>query len=95
MHVHQLRWQHFRSRVLRVTLLPVGNASFQHVRIAAVVEPHLLQIQPALQNIFIGVDYQRFGLILGHGGERLPGCINIFLLVRTREQRLLGYQRAE
>ncbi|CZW50318.1 Uncharacterised protein [Enterobacter hormaechei] len=95
MHVHQLRWQHFCSRVLRVALLPVGNAGFQHVRIAAVVEPHLLQIQPALQDIFIGVDHQRSGLILGHGGECLPGCVNIFLLVRTREQRLLGNQRAE
>lgn len=95
MHVHQLRWQHFRSRVLRVTLLPVGNASFQHVRIAAVVEPHLLQIQPALQNIFIGVDYERFGLIPVMEASACQSCINIFLLVRTREQRLPGNQRAE
>ena len=66
LHVHQLGWQHFRARVLRVARLPVRNAGFQHFWIAAVVKPHLLQIQPALQDVFIGVDDQRLRLFLRH-----------------------------
>ena len=95
LHVHQLGWQHFRARVLRVARLPVGNPGFQHLWIAAVGKPHLLQIQPALQDVFIGVDDQRLRLLLRHRGKRLPGGINIFLLISTAEQRLLRDERAE
>ena len=95
LHVHQLGWQHFRARVLRVARLPVRNAGFQHFWIAAVVKPHLLQIQPALQDVFIGVDDQRLRLFLRHRRQRLPGGINIFLLISTAKQRLLRDERAE
>ena len=66
LHVYQLGWQHFRPRVLRVARLPVRNTGFQHLWIAAVVKPHLLQIQPALKDVFIGVDDQRLRLFLSH-----------------------------
>ena len=91
LHVHQRRRQHFGARILRIARLPVFNACFQQRRIVAVVKPHPLQIQPALEGIFIGVDHQRIGLVLGHRGERLPGRINIFLtLFGVTQQRLLG-----
>ncbi len=91
MHVHQRRRQHFGARVLRVARLPVFDAGFQQRGIVAVVKPHPLQIQPALEGIFIGIDHQRIGLILGHRGQRLPGRVNILLaLFGIAQQRLLG-----
>ena len=95
LHVYQLGWQHFRPRVLRVARLPVRNTGFQHLWIAAVVKPHLLQIQPALKDVFIGVDDQSLRLFLSHRGKRLPGGINIFLLIGTAEQRLLRDEGTE
>ena len=75
--------------------MPVFNSGFQHIRIVAVIEPDALQIQPALQDILVGVNHQRIGLIGIHGGERLPGGIDIFLFFGSGEQRLLGYQRPQ
>ena len=95
LHVHQLGWQHFGARVLRVASLPVGNTGLQHLRVGAVVKPHLLEIKPALQHVLIRVDDQRLCLIRGHGGKSLPGGINIFLLVGTGKQRFLSDKRAE
>ena len=91
LHVHQRRRQHFGARVLRVARLPVFDAGFQQRGIVAVVKPHPLQIQPALEGVFIGIDHQRIGLILGHRSQRLPGRVNILLaLFGIAQQRLLG-----
>ncbi|CSP52596.1 Uncharacterised protein [Shigella sonnei] len=89
-YVNQLRWQHFRARIVRITFLPVGDPGFHHVGIVTVIKPDALQIQPALQNIFVGVDHQRIRLFLSHGGERLPGGINILLFFFRAEQRFLS-----
>ncbi|MNS05372.1 hypothetical protein D3C71_1088120 [compost metagenome] len=75
--------------------MPVGDSGFQHLRIAAVGEPHLLQIQPALQHVFVGVDHQRLCLLWRHGGKGQPGGVDIFLLSVTAQQRFLGNQRAK
>ncbi len=85
LYIDELRRQHFRPRILRVAFLPVGDPGFQHVWIVAVVKPDALQIQPALKHIFIGVDNQRPGLIRRHGGERLPGGVDIFLFLFRRQ----------
>ncbi|MNB77565.1 hypothetical protein D3C75_242520 [compost metagenome] len=92
LHIHQLRGQQGRPWVVRIAGLPVTDPGFQHIRVVAVIEPDALQIQPALQDIFIGVDHQRVGLIRVHGGERLPGGIDIFLFIGPGKQRLLSDQ---
>ncbi|MNS71179.1 hypothetical protein D3C72_1045390 [compost metagenome] len=80
---------------MRIASLPVGDPGFEHFRIAAVVEPHLLQIQPALEDVFVGVDHQRLRLFRRHSGKRLPGGVDIFLLSIAAQQWLLRNQRAE
>ena len=93
LHIDELRRQHFRARVLRIAGLPVFDACFEHRRIAAVIKPHALQVQPALQNVLVGVNHQRVGLIFGHRGERFPGRVDVLLLLRGQaQQRLLGDQ---
>ena len=78
---------------MRVAGLPVFNARFEHCWIVAIVKPHTLQIQPALQHVFVGVNHQRVGLLSGHRGERFPGRVDILLLLRSlTQQRLLGNQ---